>query len=322
MWNAITDVAGIRVGHWTDARALTGCTVVLCEKGAVAGVDVRGSAPGTRETDLMRPGTLVERVQGILLTGGSAFGLDAASGVMAWLAERGAGFKIGKWSVPLVGAAVIFDQELGDGAVRPTAQSGYAACRAATDGRVAEGNTGAGAGATVAKMLGPKGIVKGGLGTASKRLGDGTTIGAIMVVNAGGEIVDPKTGKTIAGPRKATGKGFESTMALLQAKRPTPPPGGNTTIGVVATDAQLTKEQANKVAQMAQNGLAMAVRPAHTMFDGDTIFVMATGERRQRTNRSDVTVIGATAAEVVAEAIVKAVKAAKSVKGAPAVRDL
>ncbi len=322
MWNAITDVAGIRVGHWTDAKALTGCTVVLCEKGAVAGVDVRGSAPGTRETDLMRPGTLVERVQGILLTGGSAFGLDAASGVMAWLAERGAGFKIGKWSVPLVGAAVIFDLGLGDGNIRPTAKSGYAACRAAKDGRVAEGNVGAGTGATVAKMLGPKGIVKGGIGTASTRLGDGTTIGAIMVVNAGGEIVDPKTGKTIAGPRKATGKGFESTMALLQANRKTPPPGGNTTIGVVATDAQLTKEQTNKVAQMAQNGLAMAVRPAHTMFDGDTIFVMATGERRQRTNRSDVTVIGATAAEVVAEAILRAVKAAKSVQGAPAVREL
>jgi L-aminopeptidase/D-esterase-like protein len=322
MWNAITDVAGIRVGHWTNAKALTGCTVVLCEKGAVAGVDVRGAAPGTRETDLMRPGALIERVQGILLTGGSAFGLDAASGVMAWLAERGAGFRIGKWSIPLVGAAVIFDLETGDGSVRPTAKSGYAACQAAKDGKVAEGNVGAGTGATVAKMLGPGRLVKGGLGTASKRLGDGTTIGAIVAVNAGGDIVDPKTGMTIAGPRKASGKGFESTMALLQGKRKTPPPGGNTTIGVVAVDAQLTKEQANKVAQMAQNGLALAVRPAHTMFDGDTIFVMATGERTQRTNRSDVTVIGATAAEVVAEAILRAVQAARSVKGAPAVRDL
>jgi L-aminopeptidase/D-esterase-like protein len=322
MWNAITDVAGIRVGHWTNAKALTGCTVVLCEMGAVAGVAGRGAAPGTRETDLMRPGALIERVQGILLTGGSAFGLDAASGVMAWLAERGAGFRIGKWSIPLVGAAVIFDLETGDGSVRPTAKSGYAACQAAKDGKVAEGNVGAGTGATVAKMLGPGRLVKGGLGTASKRLGDGTTIGAIVAVNAGGDIVDPKTGMTIAGPRKASGKGFESTMALLQGKRKTPPPGGNTTIGVVAVDAQLTKEQANKVAQMAQNGLALAVRPAHTMFDGDTIFVMATGERTQRTNRSDVTVIGATAAEVVAEAILRAVQAARSVKGAPAVRDL
>ncbi|MBM4405113.1 MAG: P1 family peptidase [Chloroflexi bacterium] len=322
MWNAITDVAGIRVGHWTDAKALTGCTAVLCERGAVAGVDVRGAAPGTRETDLMRPGTLIERVQGILLTGGSAFGLDAAGGVMAWLEERGAGFKIGTWSVPLVGAAVIFDLALGDGSVRPGAKQGYAAAKGAKDGPVAEGNVGAGAGATVAKMLGPAALVKGGLGTASKRLGDGTVIGAIVVVNAGGEIVDPKSGKTVAGPRKAKSKGFESTMALLQAKRSAPPPGGNTTIGVIATDAQLTKEQANKVAQMAQNGLAMAVRPAHTMFDGDTIFVMATGERKQRTNRSDVTVIGATAAEVTAEAIVRAVKAAKSVPGAPAIRDL
>ena len=320
MWNAITDVPGIAVGHWSDTSAATGCTVVLCGDGAVGGVDVRGSAPGTRETDLLRPVNLVQQVHAVLLTGGSAFGLDAAGGVMRWLEERRIGFRAGRARVPIVPAAVLFDLGIGKRTVRPGPDEGYAACEAATRGRVAQGSVGAGTGATLGKVLGAKRAVKGGLGTASVRLKNGTVVGAIVAVNAFGEVVDPATGEIVAGARKKNGLGFANTVEVLKSGRGRKPgPGQNTTIGVVATNATFTKEGANKVAQMAQDGLAMAIRPAHTMGDGDVVFAIATGQRRRR---ADVTAIGAVAAEVMARAIVNAVTGAKSLAGVPAVRDL
>lgn len=321
-WDAITDVPGIAVGHWTDRRAATGCTVVLCEDGAVAGVDVRGSAPGTRETELMRPVMLVQQAHAVLLSGGSAFGLDAAGGVMRYLAERRKGFRMGRWRVPIVGAAVLFDLTVGDGRVRPGPQQGYEACRAAACGPVPQGSAGAGAGATVGKALGPKGAVKGGIGSASQRLGDGAIVGAIVAVNAIGEIVDPATGSVVAGPRRRGKRGFASSIELMSKGRRSKAAGGqNTTIGVVATSARLTKEEVNKVAQMAQDGLALAIRPAHTMADGDVVFALATGATRGR-RRPSVTAIGAVAAQVMARAIVKAVREAESLAGVPAARDI
>lgn len=320
MWNAITDVPGIAVGHWSDLRAATGCTVVLCEEGAVAGVDVRGSAPGTRETDLMRPVNLVREAHAIVLSGGSAFGLDAAGGVMRFLEERGRGFRVRRWRVPIVGAAVLMDLAIGNGRVRPGAGEGYQACVEATTGAVSEGSVGAGTGATVGKALGPKAIVKGGLGTASASLEDGTIVGAIVAVNAFGEVVEHTTGQLVAGPRRRDGPGFASTLeALRKGKAKRPLAGENTTIGVVATNARLTKEQANKLAQMAQDGLAMALRPAHAMGDGDVVFALAMGAVRARAN---VTALGAVAADVMARAIVRGVREAESLAGMPAVRDL
>ena len=312
---------GLRVGHWTDKRAATGCTVVLCERGAVGGVDVRGAAPGTRETDLMRPMNLVQKVHAIVLTGGSAFGLDSAGGVMRYLEGRGKGFPVRNWRVPIVGAAVLMDLNTGDGSVRPGAEEGFAACRVANAGGVEEGCVGAGTGATVAKALGNEHAIKGGLGTWSETMDDGTVIGAVVAVNAFGEIVDPTTGEVVAGPRGPEG-GFVSTVERLRrgrARRATP--GANTTIGVVATNARLNKEQANKLAQMAQDGLAMAIRPAHGMGDGDVIFALATGLRAPKT-APDVTALGALAAQAMSRAIVRAVQEAESLAGVPAVRDL
>ena len=323
MWNAITDVAGIAVGHWTDRQAATGCTVVLCEEGAVAGVDVRGSAPGTRETDLMRPMNLVQQAHAIVLSGGSAFGLEAAGGVMRFLEERGKGFRIRRWRVPIVGGAVLMDLAVGNGRVRPGSDEGYAACLNAGQGPVAQGTVGAGTGATVGKALGRKSVVKGGLGTASARLEDGTVVGAVVAVNAFGEVVEPSTGRVVAGPRTADGSGFGSTIETLKkGKAKKPVPGDNTTIGVVATNARLTKEQANKMAQMAQDGLAMAIRPAHTMGDGDVVFALATGQALESRRRPNVTALGAIAAETLAKAIIQSVTEAESVAGVPAVRDL
>ena len=326
--DGITDVSGIIVGHWTDTKAATGCTVVLCEEGAVAGVDVRGSAPGTRETDLMRPMNLVTKAQAIVLAGGSAFGLDSASGAMRYLEERRQGFRAGRWRVPIVGAAVLFDLAVGRGRVRPGAQQGYDACRCANGGPVEQGSVGAGTGATVGKALGRKNVVKGGIGTASDALDDGIIVGAVVAVNAGGEIVDHEAGTVVAGPRDEQNGGFASTIEVLKrGKKPGALPGENTTIGVVATNAPLTKEEANKIAQMAQDGLAMAIRPAHAMGDGDVIFALATARdrdgRRIRSRRGlHVTAIGAVAAEVMARAIVRGVTRATSVAGVPAVADL
>jgi L-aminopeptidase/D-esterase-like protein len=317
---SITDVPGIKVGHAQDDAALTGCTVILCEQGAVGGVDQRGGAPGTRETDLLRPMHLVQRVHAVLLSGGSAFGLAAADGVVRWLEERGHGFDVGVTRVPIVPAAVLFDLDIGRADVRPTPDMGYAACQAAGGGPVAEGCVGAGTGARVGTVNGVGRATKGGLGTASADLGGGLVVGALAVVNCFGDVVDP-AGHIVAGARAASGEGFADTLRVLgsRAGQSGLPFGGagNTIIGVVATNAALSKEEANKVAQMAQDGLARAVRPAHTMVDGDTIFSLSTGDRV-----ADVTLLGAFAAEVVAQAILRAVLAATPAGGLPAARDL
>jgi L-aminopeptidase/D-esterase-like protein len=308
--NAISDVPGIRVGHATDTEAMTGCTVILGPPGgAVGGVDQRGGAPGTRETDLLRPIHLVQRVHAVLLAGGSAFGLDAASGVVRWLEEQGTGFDARVATVPIVPAAVLFDLDVGRADVRPDAAMGYAVCEAASDGPVAEGSVGAGTGCTVGKVLGPGRATKSGLGTASEDLGGGLVVGAIVAVNAFGDVIDPDTGEILAGARALRGEGFADTQATMKSRLGKTTlrfaDRGHTVIGVVATNARLSKEQANKVAQMAHDGLARAVRPAHTMFDGDTLFALATGQKR-----ADASTIGAYAATVVSEAIVRAVQAA------------
>ncbi len=323
MLNAITDVEGIRVGHYTDLEHVTGCTVVLApDEGAVAGVDVRGPAPGARETDLLRPGHLVERANAILLTGGSAFGLDAAAGVSRFLEEKGIGFNTGVARVPIVPAAVLFDLAIGSAAVRPDAQSGYAACQAATGGAVAEGSVGAGTGATVGRLLGPRFTTKGGIGTASSQIGRGIIVSAIVAVNCFGDVVDPETGQIIAGTRRPvtggwlnTGQAIKGDLAQLALGFGQQYGFRSTTIGVVATNAQLTKEQANLVAMMAQDGIARATRPSHTLFDGDAVFCLATG---RATGGADLTAIGHTAAEMVSAAIIRGIRAATSLGGVPA----
>ena len=318
MHNAITDVQGIKVGHYTDREAATGCTVILCEEGAVAGVDVRGAAPGTRETDALRPMSLIGKAHAILLGGGSAFGLDAAGGVMRYLEERGCGIDTGVAKVPIVPAAILFDLHLGSAQVRPGPDEGYKACLDASTGPVSEGCIGAGTGATLGKILGPERMTKSGLGTASQRLGD-ATIGAIVAVNPFGDVVDPGTGRIIAGPRDMEKGCFLDTIDIMKGCKESPCAlPTNTTIGVVATDALLDKEQVNKMAQLAHDGLARTVRPAHTMFDGDTMFALATG----KAGLEDVTILGAIAAEVVAAAIIRAVRQAEGLFGIPAARDM
>jgi L-aminopeptidase/D-esterase-like protein len=313
--NAITDVPGIRVGHATEAEAMTGCTVVLCPpEGAVGGVDQRGGAPGTRETDLLRPMHLVQRVHAILLAGGSAFGLEAAGGVVRWLEERGTGFDTRVAKVPIVPAAILFDLDMGRADIRPDAAMGYAACEEAASGPVAEGCVGAGTGCRTGMILGPARASKSGVGTASADLGGGLVVGAIVAVNAFGDVVDPGTGDILAGARALRGESFANTLATMKtlagktalkvARH------SHTVIGAVATNARLSKEEVNKVAQMAHDGLARAVRPAHTMFDGDTLFALATGQKR-----GDVNTVGAYAAEVVAAAIVRSVPAAVASSG-------
>jgi L-aminopeptidase/D-esterase-like protein len=315
----LTDVPGIRVGHATDLAGLTGCTVVLCEKGAVGGVDQRGGAPGTRETDLLRPTHLVQEAHAVLLAGGSAFGLAAADGVVRYLEERGAGFEARVARVPIVPAAILFDLDLGDSQARPDAAMGYAACQAANDGPVAEGNVGAGTGASLGKVLGPGRAMKSGLGSAAIALGGGLVVGALVAVNPFGDVVDPQSGRILAGARKLRSDELADTLAVMKSLvgKMILRFASSTLIGVVATNARLTKEGANKVAQMAQAGVARAVRPAHTMFDGDTLFALSTGRRR-----ADVNLVGAYAAEAVAQAVVRAVKAAEGAGGLPAWRDL
>ncbi|MBI3950114.1 MAG: P1 family peptidase [Acidobacteria bacterium] len=321
---SITDVAGIKVGHYTDKRRPTGCTVVLVEDGAIAGVDVRGGAPGTRETDLINPGNLVEKVHAVLLAGGSAFGLDAASGVMQYLEERNIGFDVQMPNIPkipIVPAAILFDLGVGDPTIRPTKEAGYKACQAASTGPVAEGNVGAGAGATVGKMLGLKWAMKGGVGTAGIKLADGIVVGAIVAANAWGDVRDPASGQILAGTRSPDGKGFANVIEKLKAgaKLESLLQAHNTTIGVVATNVALTKAQATKVAQMAHDGLARTINPVHTPYDGDTIFALATGKSGVEVN---VGLIGAMAAEVVAEAVVRAVTEAEGLPGFPSYKDL
>lgn len=317
----LTAVKGLKVGHYTLAARPTGCTVILAEKGAVAGVDVRGAAPGTRETDLLDPVNTVQTVHGILLSGGSAFGLDAAGGVMKYLEQHDVGFDMRVARIPIVPAAILFDLGVGDAKIRPDADCGYRAAAAATDGPVPEGDVGAGAGATVGKLMGMGRAMKGGVGSASITLGDGLIVSAIVAVNAVGDVIDPATGRVVAGVRTEDGKGLADARKLIRegATRPTTRTGENTTIGVVATNARLTKAQATKVAQMAHDGLARAVSPTHTTGDGDTIFSLATGDFA---GPADVLTIGALAADVMAEAIVRAVRQSKGLPNLPAARDL
>jgi L-aminopeptidase/D-esterase-like protein len=317
----LTAVDGIKVGHETLAARPTGCTVVLVERGAVAGVDVRGSAPGTRETDLLNPINTVEQVHAIVLAGGSAFGLDAASGVMRFLEERGVGFETGSGRVPIVPAAVLFDLNVGnDPKIRPGADCGYRASAAASSGPVAEGNVGAGAGATVGKLAGRDRAMKSGIGSAAIVLPDGLIVAALVAVNSAGDVIDTASGQVLAGVRTEDGRGLADVRRLIRAGLVTSDhPGESTTLGVVATNARLTKPQATKIAQMAHDGLARAVAPVHTPIDGDTIFALATGGRAEPAN---VLTIGALAADAVAEAVVRAVRAARGIAGYPAVRDL
>lgn len=319
--SAITDVAGIKVGHFTDTRRPTGCTVILTEGGAIGGVDVRGAAPGTRETDLLNPINTVQVVHAIVLSGGSAFGLDAATGVMRCLEERHIGVNVGAVRVPIVPAAILFDLGVGDPKIRPDAEAGYKACKAATTTAPAEGNVGAGAGATVGKLFGMSRAMKSGLGTAAIKLPSGVTVGAIVAVNAVGDIFDLKTSKLIAGARTTDGKALLGAMAAILRGEPLPPmlSGTATTIGVVATDATLTKAQATKVAQMAHDGLARTINPVHTAADGDTIFALATGKSSAAAN---VTLIGALAAEAMAQAVVRAVRASRGIAGLPSAAEM
>lgn len=323
--DTITAVPGIKVGHETDETALTGCTVILCEAGAVGGVDQRGGAPGTRETDLLRPLHMVEKAHAVVLAGGSAFGLDAASGVMKALEERGIGFNAGVARVPIVPAAILFDLGIGDPAVRPDAAMGYRAAQNASGAPVAEGNVGAGTGCTVGKILGMGQAMKAGLGSASMEIGGGVIVGALVALNAFGDVIDPQSGEILAGAR-ATQVGpiqlgekgyFANTLAVMKSLIGRTALGfasrSNTVIGVVATNAKLDKNEANKVAQMAHNGLARTIRPAHTMFDGDTIFALATGKKS-----ADVNIVGAFAVEVMAQAVMRAVRAAQPAGGLPA----
>ncbi len=312
MHDDITDIPGIRVGHYTNLEAATGCTVILCDPPAIGGVDVRGGAPATRETDLLHSHNLVEEVNAVVLTGGSAYGLDSASGVMRYLEEHGHGYDTGIARIPIVPAAAIFDLGFGSISVRPDAAAGYQACEQASSEPVLQGNVGAGTGATVGKMAGPAFLMKGGLGSTSTLLGDGTVVGALVVVNALGDIFDPQTQQIVAGTRNPSGEGFQAANTI-----------NNTTIAVIATTASLSKHQVNKIVQMAHDGIAQAIHPAHTMFDGDAIFGLAMGPKLQHMTNptiaaSQVSTIGAAAATILARAILKAVRNATELHGVPA----
>ena len=322
--NSLTSLQGILVGHYTDDKRPTGCTVVLCPDGAVAGVDVRGAAPGTRDTDALSPSNTVQEVHGVLLTGGSAYGLDAAGGVMRWLEERGHGFPVGPAIVPIVPAAVIFDLWVDDFSkarreptknprIRPDAQAGYLACQAANSEPVEQGNVGAGAGATLGKLNGPDCAMKGGIGSASLCV-HGVTVAALVVCNALGDVVDPQTGKLLAGARVSADS--RDLLDIVKAQLnghsiSKPQAGSNTTIGVVATDAVLTKPQAHRLAQVAHDGLARSIRPVHTPMDGDTLFALGTGTSCKA---ADMMLLSTLAAEVTAMAVVNAVLAAKDLR--------
>ncbi len=322
---SILDVGDIRVGHFTDMRRPTGCTVVLFDNGAVAGVDVRGSAPGTRETDLLQPVNTVQRINALVLSGGSAFGLEAATGVMRYLEEKGQGFHIGSVVVPIVPAAILYDLNVGDPKIRPDAAAGYAACQAASNSHLAEGNTGAGAGATVGKFFGFKSAMKGGIGTASLQVGtSGLIVGALVAVNAVGDVID-RQGNIIAGALSEDGQHFRDTVAgiasgaLLDGSKEHAKGGANSTIGIVVTNAAMSKTEMSKVAQMAHDGFARSINPVHTTADGDTIFAAATGTARAK---ADISTIGILAAEAMATAVRRGVLLATTVPGYPSCRDL
>ena len=321
MNQTITSVPGIDAGHYTDLQNATGCTVVLCRRGAVGGVDVRGGSPGTRETDLLQPSRRVDQLFAVTLSGGSAFGLDAASGVMAWLEEQDIGYRVTPdVIVPIVSSAIIYDLGLVSSRVRPGPKEGLSAVAAASRERLPEGTIGAGTGATVAKTGGTHRAVKGGLGTAALQLPGGATVGAVVVVNSIGGIRDPYKGQLVAGPRREDGT-FDDPVGILLEESQSRLPSGpvNTTIGVVATDARLTREEANYLARVSHNGLSMTIHPCHTIRDGDTMFAMATGEFG---GDVDLTTLGAAAAEVSAQAVLRAVRLATGLGGIPAVSEL
>lgn len=321
--NTLTAVPGIKVGHHTLTERPTGCTVILAEAGATAGVDVRGAAPATAETDLLKPSDLVQQIFGISLSGSSAFGLDARSGVMKYLDEKNLGYKTygGRVNVPIVPAASLIDLGLGDPKIHVTADCGYRAAQAASAEPVTEGNVGAGAGATIGKTGAPNRAMKAGIGSAAIHMADGLIVAALVAVNAAGDVIDPATGKVIAGARTADGKGFADARVILKSRGmpQSPRPGENTTLGVVATNATLTKTQASRVAEMAHDGFARAIYPSHTMGDGDTIFAVATAAKP---GNADVSLVGALAAQVIADAVVRAAQQATGIPGYPAARDL
>ena len=321
MNRTITAVAGLEAGHYTDMAHGTGCTVFICRDGAVGGVDVRGGSPGTRETDLLRPMHRVDKVHGVLLSGGSAFGLDAAAGVVNYLADLGIGFQAGPAVVPIVPAAILFDLNVINPRVRPGPAQGLAACRAAGSGPLEEGSVGAGTGATAAKAKGPEAAVKSGFGTASLTLPDGATVAAAVAVNAYGGIYDHRSGRLIAGPRRDDGSGFHDPVEIMLAGEAWRPglPMTNTTIGVVATDAPLTREEANYLAMASHDGLALTIRPCHTMYDGDTMFALSTG---RFPGQADVSLLGVAAVEVTAQAVLRAVQTPSGLGGFPAVSEL
>ncbi len=312
----LTDIQGFKVGHAQDMEALTGCTVILCPPNTVGGIDQRGGAPGTRETDLLRPVHLVNQVNAILLTGGSAYGLDAAAGVMRFCEENGMGFTFGPSRVPIVPAATLFDLYIGDPKVRPDGEMGYQACLNASEDQPEEGNVGAGTGAVVGKILSLKMAMKSGIGTASVDIGGGGKVAAIVAVNAFGDVIDPDTSEIIAGARGL--KGFADTLKVMKSfvgrkVMSFASAADNTVIGVVATNVKLNKEQITKVAQMAHNGLARTIRPAFSLFDGDTVFALSAGEVEM-----DPNIVGAYAAIAYQEAILRAVRSAEKVAGLPA----
>jgi L-aminopeptidase/D-esterase-like protein len=313
-----TDIEDISVGHAHDLDAATGCTVVICEQGATAGVDVRGGAPGTRETDLLNPVNLVEKIHAVVLAGGSAFGLDAASGVMQYLEEKQIGFDVQVTRVPIVCGAVLFDLTIGDHRIRPDKEMGYQACRNAVNGACPEGNVGAGAGATVGKILGMERAMKSGLGCHAIQVGE-LKIGALVAVNCLGDVIDPETGERLAGLLNESRTGLADTETVMIQSYADKKNlfAGNTTIGIIATNAILTKSQATKLASMAQNGYARTMRPAHSMVDGDSIFTLATGHVD-----ADLSVLGLLAARVMERAVVSAVKKASPLFGLKCFTDL
>jgi L-aminopeptidase/D-esterase-like protein len=319
---SLTDVPGIQVGHFTHDKRPTGCTVVLSQEGVVAGVDVRGGGPGTRETDLLRPEMSVKQVHAVVLSGGSAYGLATADGVMRYLEEKGVGYRAGPAVVPIVPAAILFDLRVGDASIRPDASSGREAAQAATRDPVAQGNVGAGAGATIGKLLGPDRAMKGGLGSASIQLPGGIIVAALAVVNAVGDVVDPDTGALLAGARTTDGKALANSMEQIRKGHGLgdSPEAQNTTIGVVATNVNWTQSQATKVAQMAHDGLGRAIRPVHMPSDGDTVFALGTGGRQ--CDRQTLGYVGAIAADVMAQAVVSAIIHAEGISGYPAYSDL
>lgn len=314
-----TDIDDIRLGHAQDEKGFTGCSVIICEEGATGGVDVRGGSPGTRETDLLDPSEMVEKIHAVVLAGGSAFGLDASSGVMQYLEERDIGFDVNVAKVPIVCSAVLFDLAFGNPKIRPDKKMGYQACLNSENYKDdINGNIGAGYGATVGKILGPSTSMKGGLGTYAIEVGD-LKVGAIVAVNCLGDVVDPKNLNIIAGALdRKTNTFLDSEKILINnIKNPSNPFKGNTTIGLIVTNGKFTKAQAKKISSMAHNGFGRTMRPAHTMFDGDTIFTMATNKVE-----ADVTTVGMLAAKVMEKAVLRAVKEAKSLNGVLSFNDL